>query len=334
VQIQKTPARREQSMRVILSITLASLLVSALAAPLALAHGEHGEATPVFGGMRLFSFEGFQIELLGSPRPLRVGTDNRIVAKIFRGGSVEPVRNGKISMGVVPARVVDRPAMAETGSSVKPDRAALPLSPITEQVWAGSYTLTHRFTEKGPHLARLVIAELDGKVFNPPAVFDFYLNVEPAPGMTASFLVVALTSVVIAVGAIYSVLVLARSPAKFGAAFNLLDISWLRRLVTWRGFQPALQVPMLALIVVIAFLGFFDIQDGAKNLATKLAWILWWPGIIFTFILVGRLWCVMCPFGALNEWAANIFQVHETLPQISPQPLAGDFFVFSSYLGG
>ncbi|HEX2387010.1 MAG TPA: 4Fe-4S binding protein, partial [Candidatus Binatia bacterium] len=45
--------------------------------------------------------------------------------------------------------------------------------------------------------------------------------------------------------------------------------------------------------------------DGAQNLATRLTWIIWWPAIIFTFILVGRFWCVMCPFGALNEWTAK-----------------------------
>jgi len=72
---------------------------------------------------------------------------------------------------------------------------------------------------------------------------------------------------------------------------------------------------VLALIALIAFLGLFDIQDGAKNLATKLTWILWWPGIIFTFILVGRLWCVMCPFGTLNEWSANLAKPNRLFPK-------------------
>lgn len=290
-------------------------LISAFAAPSAFAHGEHGEATPVFGGMSLFSFGGFQVELLGSPRPLRVGGESRIIAKILRDGSLEPVRNGKVYMGVLPARLANRPALPEKVSTAKPDRLAVLLSPVGELVWAGNYTLTYQFKEKGPHLVRVTIAELDGRPFSPPAVFDFYVNVDPASGMSSGFLLLAVTVVAIAGGGIYWAIVRSRAPVNVGTAFNLLDIPWLRRFVTWKGFQPVLQIPTLVVIAVIAFLGFFDIQDGARNLATKLTWILWWPGIIFTFILVGRLWCVMCPFGALNEWAANLSRPARLFPK-------------------
>ena len=291
------------------------ILMSAFAAPLALAHGEHGEATPVFGGMSLFSFDGFQVELLGSPRPLRVGGENKIIAKILRDGSLEPVRNGKVYIGVLPVRLLNRSAALDKVSTAKADRPAVPLSPAPEKVWAGNYTLTTQLKEKGAHLVRLEITELDGKPFHPPTVFDFYANVGPAPGFTGAFLLVSLTAVLMACGGIYWAIVRSRSVATSSSAFNLLNISWLRRFVNWKGFQPALQIPTLAVISAIAFLGFFDIQDGAKNLATKLTWILWWPGIIFTFILVGRLWCVMCPFGALNEWAANLSRPARLFPK-------------------
>lgn len=287
-------------------LTFGALLLSlVLAADSALAHGEHGEAAPVLGGMSLMTFAGFQAELLGSPRPLRVGAENRIIIKILRDGSLEPVRNGKVYMGAVPARLVNGPLAAEKNAAVKTDRSAVPLSLAPEMVWAGNYTLALRFEEKGPYLVRVMLAELDGKFFNPPAILDFNVNVSPAAGFTPGFLLVGLTAIIIAAAGIYWAIVRSRSPVEPRAAFNLLDIGWLNRFVRWRGFQPLLQIPMLMLIIVIAYLGFFDIQDGAKNLATKLTWILWWPGIIFTFVLVGRLWCVMCPFGALNEWTAN-----------------------------
>jgi polyferredoxin len=182
-------------------------------------------------------------------------------------------------------------------------------------VWAGSYTLARQFEEKGPHLVRVVLAEIDGKRFDPLAVFDFHLDVVPAAGFTAGFLLLGITTILIASGGTYWAVIRSRSGVKLGGAFNLLEITWLRGFVTWKGFQPVLQIPTLAVIAVIAFLGFFDIQDGAKNLATKLTWILWWPGIIFTFILVGRLWCVMCPFGALNEWAANLSKPVRLFPK-------------------
>jgi hypothetical protein len=192
---------------------------------------------------------------------------------------------------------------------VDPD---VPLSAATETVWAGSYTLPFPFAEKGPHLVRVAFWELGETRFEPPAVFDLQLEVLPAAGLNAGFLLVAFTAILIAAGGIYWTVLRAHSPS---GPINLLDAAWLRPLVTWRGFQPALQIPTLAVIAGVAFLGFFDIQDGAKNLATRLTWLVWWPGIIFTFILVGRLWCVMCPFGALNEWAAKLARPRRLFPK-------------------
>jgi polyferredoxin len=62
-------------------------------------------------------------------------------------------------------------------------------------------------------------------------------------------------------------------------------------------------------------LAFFDIQDGGKNLSTKLIWTLWWAGVIFTFVLVGRLWCFMCPLGAISEWISNTVKTTRKLPR-------------------
>ncbi|MBI4522706.1 MAG: 4Fe-4S binding protein [Deltaproteobacteria bacterium] len=291
------------------------ILFSVFATSLALAGGDHAEATPMAGGMRLMIFDGFQVELLGLPRPLRLRAENKIILKILRDGSLEPVRNGKVFIGVVPARLLNRASASDKAPIPQPDMIEVPLSPAPEVVWAGSYTLTRTFSETGPHRVRVALAELDGKTFNPPAVFDFELNVAPASGLSAGFALFALTAIVTASGGIYWAIVRARLPTRHKSPLNLLDISWLARFVTWKGFQPLLQIPTLIIIAVIAFLGFFDIQEGAKNLATKLTWILWWPGIIFTFILVGRLWCVMCPFGALNEWAANLFRPARLFPK-------------------
>ncbi|MDP2607094.1 MAG: 4Fe-4S binding protein, partial [Deltaproteobacteria bacterium] len=282
------------------------VLFSAFAVQPTFASGDHSESMPVLPGMRLMTFDGFQVELLGSPRPLRLGAENKITVKISRDGSLEAVRDGKVYMGILPPRFLSRSTDSEKNLSAQSDPVDVRLSAVSETVWAGSYTLAPQFDETGPHLVRVVLAELDGKSFDPPAVFDFHLDVVPAAGFTAGFLLLALTAIFIASGGIYWAVVRSRSPVPLSIPFNLLDIPWVNRFVSWQGFQPVLQIPTLVLIAVIAFLGFFDIQDGAKNLATKLTWILWWPGIIFTFILVGRLWCVMCPFGTLNEWAANL----------------------------
>ena len=278
-----------------------------------LAHGDHGDAAPSEAGVSVVAFDGFQVELLTSPRPPQVGDGNKIVAKILRSGSLEPVQGGRVLISVAPVQPSNH-ASPQQHASAHPKELS-PLLPAPEMVWAGEYTLVHPLHQRGPHLVRVALLELDGRHYHPPASVEFYLSVSPAPGFAPSFILVALAALAIALVGVYVVALRSVSPGDSSAPMNLLEIAWFSRLVRWKGFLPFLQIPFLLLTLLIMLLGFFDIQDGGKNLATKLTWILWWPGIIFTFILVGRLWCVMCPFGTLNEWAANLVRPNRLFPK-------------------
>jgi len=266
------------------------------------AHGEHGEAAPAQGGSGLIVFDGFQAELLTSPRPARAGAETRIVVNILRNGSFEPVRNGRVFMGIAPA-------------AHHSPRHSIVLTPVEEMTWAGNYTLVKKFDDDGPYVVQVQVAQLGEKKFTPPRLFEFRLDIASAPGFSAGLIALFFGAAVIAgAGMVWGVL-RSRAGAWPDDSVDLLKIPWLNRFVRWQGFQPLLQIPVLALMIVITLLGFFDIQDGAKNLATKLTWILWWPGIVITFILVGRLWCVACPFGVLNEWAARWTNAQKMFPK-------------------
>lgn len=296
------------------AITFGLILFLAVGVESALAHGDHGDASPNEGGVSLVALDGLQVELLTSPNPARVGEESKIVAKILRAGSLEPVRGAMVSMGVAPARLHSSHSDKNFPSQTDPHRG-WSLLPAPEVVWAGSYTLMRRLEERGPHLVHVALLELDGRRLDPPTIVEFRLNVAPASGMTPGLLLLFLTAAGIALVGSGWVVIRSRSPSDLQAPLNLLEIGWLNRLVRWRGFQPALQWPVLALTLVLVLLGLFDVDDGATNLATKLTWILWWPGIIFTFILVGRLWCVLCPFGTLNEAAAKAARSERIFPK-------------------
>ncbi|MGG5253434.1 4Fe-4S binding protein [Neobacillus sp. SM06] len=41
--------------------------------------------------------------------------------------------------------------------------------------------------------------------------------------------------------------------------------------------------------------------DPTRNLGTSLTWVLWWPLIPLFFVLIGRFWCAICPFGKVSD---------------------------------
>lgn len=77
-----------------------------------------------------------------------------------------------------------------------------------------------------------------------------------------------------------------------------------------RKLQWAVVLLYAALLVVPAALplpdGHTRILDNLVLLAQFVFWGVWWPFVLLSVVLFGRLWCgVLCPEGALSEWASN-----------------------------
>jgi transcriptional regulator with AAA-type ATPase domain/NAD-dependent dihydropyrimidine dehydrogenase PreA subunit len=59
--------------------------------------------------------------------------------------------------------------------------------------------------------------------------------------------------------------------------------------------------------VVIGVL-WFGPQQRSQNVALTVFWAWWWPLILLSFPLVGRLWCAVCPFmiyGEVTQWVSQ-----------------------------
>ncbi|WP_053184298.1 4Fe-4S binding protein [Pseudomonas thivervalensis] len=77
-----------------------------------------------------------------------------------------------------------------------------------------------------------------------------------------------------------------------------------------RAVQWAVMLFYAVLLVVPAMLPLPTSQarllDNLTLLAQFLFWGIWWPFVLLSIVLFGRLWCgVLCPEGALSEWASQ-----------------------------
>jgi len=100
-----------------------------------------------------------------------------------------------------------------------------------------------------------------------------------------------------------------------GQKMNILDIPSVKRFLKSAWFMPVFQIPMLLFFIIIIIAGLFDVQAGGRNIATLLMWTVWWAGIIFTFVFFGRIWCMMCPYGALQDWIQRLFTFSKDFPR-------------------
>jgi hypothetical protein len=262
----------------------------------AAAHGEHGDAMPM-DGASVVTVQGYRIELQSHPSPPVLGQQAHVVAKITDASSQAPISGGRVLIGIgAPGAAAD-------------------LQPAEEMTWAGSYAVGATPSRLGAHSVHVALAEMEGRRFEPALTVEFPVTVERAPGFgAAGWTMLALVAGIAVVG-LYAARLRAALGAPGAGGFNLLEIPWLRRLLTSSALQPSLQIPLLGLMGIVVLLGFHDVQDGGVNLATKLTWTIWWAGIIFTFVLVGRVWCLACPFGALNEWMSRLTAPLRHLPR-------------------
>lgn len=84
--------------------------------------------------------------------------------------------------------------------------------------------------------------------------------------------------------------------------YDLLENGSIRSIFKNRKTQFLFQLPAVLLLVLVVFAGFFGIQNSNKSLATISIWVIWWSLLVLSLALAGRLWCFMCPFGAVGDW--------------------------------
>ena len=93
-----------------------------------------------------------------------------------------------------------------------------------------------------------------------------------------------------------------RSRARRYWRFDLTRVGWARRMIKSRWFQPAVQLPVVLAFLAVIVIGLVGSQEPGRNIAPVLTWNIWWIGLIFLVLLLGNVWCFMCPWTAIPDW--------------------------------
>ncbi len=74
------------------------------------------------------------------------------------------------------------------------------------------------------------------------------------------------------------------------------------RLIGSRKFQFLLILPNQIIFWAVILIGLIGTVVPGLNFGTAITWYLWFCLVFVMMVVVGRGWCVMCPFGGFAEW--------------------------------
>ncbi len=314
----------------------AAILLASGAHLSAWADGDHAASSRVIRA----DLDGgrYDLWLTLTPSPLLAGHRSLIKAQIIDRASGATVRGAKVEMAIpewMPLSLRQVSAVAGHGHHPVQDEAeeerlaairvlqaklrptanvGQVLSSLAKEEAPGVYALEFTPLAAEPYELQVTLQDPMGASFQRSVSATVSLPVTWEWPVNPRLILVGMILLGIAVLALIILRVRGDALAP-GERFNFLTLPWLQRLVTSPALQPATQIPLLFLFAIVVFLGFADTPVAGRNLATKLTWTIWWAGIIFTFILVGRLWCLVCPIGAMNEWASRLAQPTRQWPK-------------------
>lgn len=78
------------------------------------------------------------------------------------------------------------------------------------------------------------------------------------------------------------------------------------RFLTSRWWPAVLQIPFLAFTVYLVYDLLAGPRDADMNFGSAVMWILWWSALPIVLVLLGRVWCAVCPFGYLNDLVQKV----------------------------
>lgn len=97
--------------------------------------------------------------------------------------------------------------------------------------------------------------------------------------------------------------------------FNYLSIPLVERFIKSKWYPGVFQWFAFFIFSLIVYELVAGTVDPGRNFGTSMTWVLWWPIVPVLFLLLGRFWCAVCPFGKLSDIIRKLFGSEKKMPK-------------------
>jgi DNA-binding NtrC family response regulator/NAD-dependent dihydropyrimidine dehydrogenase PreA subunit len=91
------------------------------------------------------------------------------------------------------------------------------------------------------------------------------------------------------------------APPKGKYTINLLQFDNIKKLFTSRFYPVGLQIITASVFSLIFIMAFLGNRSPDHNVSVLLVWAMWWPMLTISWFVGARIWCSVCPMGAVND---------------------------------
>ena len=91
------------------------------------------------------------------------------------------------------------------------------------------------------------------------------------------------------------------APPEGKYTFNLLKFEQVKKFFSSKAYPVGLQVITASVFSLIFLMAFAGNRSPDQNVTVLLVWAMWWPMLTVSWFVGARIWCSVCPMGAVND---------------------------------
>jgi len=91
------------------------------------------------------------------------------------------------------------------------------------------------------------------------------------------------------------------APPKGKYTINLFQFGKIKTFFKSRLYPVGLQIVTASVFSAIFLMAFLGSRSADSNVSVLLVWAMWWPMLTVSWLVGARIWCSVCPMGAVND---------------------------------